>query len=113
MRRLVLSALAAAALLRADARDGEKLFKQQCAMCHNGEPNNRAPAPDVLKQRTPQAIMDSFLGVMRVQGAKLSGPERRAVAAFVTGKELGGDPTGAAFGRCTATPPFTSSPAHP
>jgi polyvinyl alcohol dehydrogenase (cytochrome) len=105
--------IAAACAAIAQTPNGERLFKEQCAACHNGEPNNRAPAPDVLKQRTPQAIMDSFLGVMRVQGAKLSGPERRAVAAYITGKELGGDPTGAAFGRCPATPAFSITASNP
>ena len=108
-----LLALSAAALLHAQAPDGEKLFKQQCVACHNGEANNRAPAPDVLKQRSPQAIMDSFLGVMRIQGARLSGPERRAVAEYITAKTLGGDVTGAAFGRCPATPVFTIPAASP
>src|SRR5258708_12562909 len=57
--------------------------------------------------------MDSFLGVMRVQGAKLSGPERRAIAEYVTGKTISGDPTGAAFGRCSASPAFKLTAADP
>ena len=40
-------------------------------------------------------------GAMRAQGSRLSGPERRAVAEFVTGKKVGGDVTGAETGRCT------------
>jgi polyvinyl alcohol dehydrogenase (cytochrome) len=43
---------------------------------------------------------------MRVQGSRLGGPERRAIAEYITGKTLGGDVTGAAAGRCTAASPF-------
>ena len=111
--RFLAGLICAAAIATAQAPDGEKLFKQQCAACHNGAENNRAPAPEVMKQRSPQAIMDSFLGVMRVQGAKLSGPERRAIAEYVTGKTISGDPTGAAFGRCSASPSFTMSASDP
>jgi polyvinyl alcohol dehydrogenase (cytochrome) len=49
-------------------------------------------------------------GTMRYQSLHLSGPERRAVAEYVTGKKFGaGDPTGAAVGRCTAQAPFDPS----
>jgi len=40
---------------------------------------------------------------MRLQGSRLSGPERRAVAEFATGKKVGGDVSGADTGRCTGT----------
>jgi len=39
-------------------------------------------------------------GAMRPQGARLSGPERRAVAEFVTGRTIGIDVTGSAQGKC-------------
>jgi polyvinyl alcohol dehydrogenase (cytochrome) len=42
-------------------------------------------------------------GAMRPQGSRLSGPERRAVAEFVTGKAIGGDVTGAETGRCVSS----------
>jgi polyvinyl alcohol dehydrogenase (cytochrome) len=42
-------------------------------------------------------------GAMRPQGSRLSGPERRAVAEFVTGRRIGGDVTGAETGRCLAS----------
>ena len=45
------------------------------------------PSPDALRARTPQAVIESLVnGAMRVQGARLSGAERRAVAEYVTGK---------------------------
>ena len=42
-------------------------------------------------------------GAMRLQGSRLSGPERRAVAEFATGKVVGGDVTGGDTGRCSAS----------
>ena len=83
--------------------DGEQVFTQSCASCHTGAPDSRAPSLDALKARTPQAVIESLLtGAMRPQGSRLSGPERRAVAEFVTGKKVAGDVTGADTGRCTA-----------
>jgi len=84
--------------------DGEQVFKQSCASCHSGAPESRAPSPDALKARTPQAVIESLMtGAMRLQGSRLSGPERRAVAEFATGKKAGGDVIGAETGRCTGT----------
>jgi polyvinyl alcohol dehydrogenase (cytochrome) len=84
--------------------DGENVFKQACASCHNGAPESRAPALDALKVRTPQAVIETLMtGAMRLQGSRLSGPERRAVAEFVTGKKVGGDVIGAETGLCSAT----------
>src|ERR1700691_4668282 len=87
--------------------DGGALFKQRCAACHSGIENARAPSPDVLRTRTPEAILTALVsGSMRVQGSRLSGPERRAIAGFVTGHAMSGDVTGAATGRCSAAVPF-------
>ncbi|HTC38087.1 MAG TPA: PQQ-binding-like beta-propeller repeat protein, partial [Steroidobacteraceae bacterium] len=48
-------------------------------------------------------------GAMRVQGATLSGPERRAIAEYLGGTTLAGDPTGASRGRCETHSPFLMS----
>jgi polyvinyl alcohol dehydrogenase (cytochrome) len=86
--------------------DGEQIFKQSCASCHSGAPDSRAPSPDALKARTPQAVIEALMtGAMRPQGSRLSGPGRRAVAEFVTGKKVGVDVTGSTQGRCTASAP--------
>src|SRR5207249_3897329 len=87
--------------------DGETLFKAACVTCHDGSANARAPSPDVLRQRSPTAILDALAnGSMRVQGARLNGPERHAIAEYLAGTRLGGDPTGASSGRCTSRPAF-------
>jgi polyvinyl alcohol dehydrogenase (cytochrome) len=85
------------------AQDGAQLFQTRCASCHSGAAETRAPGLDVLRTRTPQAVLESLVtGAMRVQGSRLSGLERRAIAEFVTGKPVGGDATGAETGRCSA-----------
>ena len=84
--------------------DGGRVFQASCATCHSGAADSRAPGLDSLRVRTPQAIIDSLLtGAMRPQGARLSGPERRAVAEFITGKPVDGDVTGARALQCQRT----------
>ncbi|MEO8025929.1 MAG: PQQ-binding-like beta-propeller repeat protein [Bryobacteraceae bacterium] len=85
--------------------DGSALFKSKCASCHDGAENSRSPAPEVMRAKSPESVIDSLVnGLMRVQGSRLSGPERRAIAEFLTGKKLGGDVTGANIGRCEVRP---------
>ncbi len=110
--RIAAAALAvtlAAVALSAQAPDGAAIFTRDCATCHNGSPDTRAPAPDILRQRSPEAILSSLTaGGMRPQGGRLSGAERRAVAEYLSGRSLGGDVTGAAEARCAANPPLTN-----
>jgi polyvinyl alcohol dehydrogenase (cytochrome) len=89
----------------ADLADGRELFDQRCASCHSGDADLRAPTVDALRARSPEAVVESLVnGSMRVQGARMSGPDRRAVAEYVTGKRIAADVSGAATGRCAATP---------
>ena len=90
------------ATLSAQAPDGGAIFARDCAGCHNGAAESRTPHPDLLRQRSPEAIMSALTaGGMRPQGGRLSGAERRAVAEYLSGRALGGDVTGASVGRCT------------
>jgi polyvinyl alcohol dehydrogenase (cytochrome) len=103
--------VAAAAPGFAQTPDGAAIFQASCATCHTGDPGTRAPAPDVLKRRSPEAILSALTaGGMRPQGGRLTGAERRAVAEYLGGRPLGGDVTGAQFGRCTSTPPLVVTP---
>ena len=106
MKTLVFSAaLLAAASVPAQTPDGAQVFQRSCASCHNGAADSRAPAPAALRARAPQAIIEALMtGAMRPQGSRLSGPERRAVAEFLTGKRVDGNVTGTDRGRCTASP---------
>ena len=93
------------------ASNGEMLFQRHCAECHDGASEARAPAPETLRRRSAASILDVLAnGAMRVQGAKLSGPERRAIAEYLAGAVLAGDPTGAASGRCETSSTFKISP---
>jgi polyvinyl alcohol dehydrogenase (cytochrome) len=104
---LALAMRAASAYSQTQPAAGEALFRSHCAGCHTEAAEARAPAPDVLRQRSPAAILEVLAnGSMRVQGAGLNGLERRAIAEYLGGSVIAGDPTGAAGGRCPAGPPF-------
>jgi len=109
MAALALGALVSPRLVCAQVptANGETLFQSRCAVCHNGASDARAPAPEALRQRSAAAILEVLAnGAMRVQGATLSGPERRAIAEYLGGTVLAGDPTGAARGRCETSSTF-------
>lgn len=107
MRRHLVAALATLAVVAgipgtamAQPADGARIFTERCATCH-GASDSRAPALETKRARTPQAVLESLMtGAMRPQGARLSGAERRAVAAFVGGRTIDGDVTGATTGLC-------------
>jgi len=102
MRTLFTVAMLVAVPAWAQSPDGAAVFTQSCANCHSGAADSRAPAPEALRPRSPQAIVESLVnGAMRAQGARLSGAERRAVAEFLTGRTIAGDVRGADTGRCT------------
>jgi mono/diheme cytochrome c family protein len=53
----------------AQTPDGGAIFNRECATCHTGAPDTRAPAPDVLRRRSPEAILSALTaGGMRPQG---------------------------------------------
>ena len=100
--------------LLAQTPGGAQVFDRACASCHAAatqtQTQTRAPGLDVLRARTPQAIVESLVtGAMRVQGSRLSGADRRAVAEFITGKPMPGDVSGTTAGRCTSPSPMSNS----
>jgi len=100
-----LAIAASIALIQAQGPSGEQVFKDRCASCHTGAADSRAPAPEALRGRTPQAIVEALVnGAMRAQGSRMTGAERRAVAEFLTGRSVEGDVSGAATGRCATAP---------
>jgi len=109
MAAFAFCALASPTLLCGQEPDvaGARLFQNHCAGCHNGAPDARAPSPQTLRQRAAASILEVLAnGSMRVQGATLSGPERREIAEYLGGANLPGDPTGAATGRCESRATF-------
>lgn len=67
--------------------DGKAVYQQHCAACHDGGAA-RAPTADTLRKMEPVGVVRALeTGVMRVVGTfSLSGPQRVAVAEYVTGK---------------------------
>jgi polyvinyl alcohol dehydrogenase (cytochrome) len=104
---------ASAVHVRAQTPDGAALFSRACASCHTGGAESKAPALATLQPRTPESIIEALVtGAMRVQGSRLSGAERRAIAEFVTGKTISGEVSGANHGRCAAmVQPFATQSA--
>jgi polyvinyl alcohol dehydrogenase (cytochrome) len=97
-------ALVSVLAARAAAPDGEALYKQRCATCHDGKPQPRMPSHDELAGRTPESIYRAmFEGAMAPESAGLSADEGRAIARFLTGKEFGAT-AGATTGKCAAAP---------
>ena len=88
---------------------GEQAFDRECRTCHDGSLASRAPAPEMLKARSPHSILAALSagGAMQRPGAKLSADERRGVVQFLTGRALEGDVTGTAEGRCEKQETFT------
>src|SRR5205085_9866004 len=107
VRLLIISVIATIAMIplavatSTSSPDGATLFAASCSNCHDGA-DARAPGPDALRERSPQAIVDALTsGAMRYQGLALSGAERRAIAEFLTGRTMRGTVAGATIGRCT------------
>ena len=95
------------------ATKGAALFAGACSSCHNGE-DTRAPSPDALRGRSPQAIIDALTaGSMKYQGLALSGEERRAIAEFLTGRTLRGTLSRPAVGTCAGRPSLGDPAAGP
>lgn len=71
--------------------NGAKVYEQRCAACHSGNVP-RAPQLNVLRQKSPEDVLDALVtGVMLFLGWGMPDAERRAVAEFITGKQLGED----------------------
>jgi polyvinyl alcohol dehydrogenase (cytochrome) len=79
---LVLAGLAA-------AQDGAALYKQNCAMCHDGG-MDRAPSRSALQAMTADRVLAALeTGPMISMASRRTAAERRTIAEFVTGKALG------------------------
>lgn len=75
---------------QAQTPDGDSVFAQHCAICHeHPTPENKAPPREALATLPPDAILASLNeGNMRIQGQPLTAAERRAVAERVTGRPI-------------------------
>lgn len=100
--RLGLSALMLVTLAAsASAQDGEAIYRQQCASCHDPSAAARAPRRDALAALTLDRIVESLdSGSMRVQGEALTPDQRRTVARFLSDAAASASP--ARSGGCAA-----------
>lgn len=92
--------------------DGAAVYKQHCASCHDGGAA-RAPNFETLQKMEPVAVVRALeTGVMRVVGTfTLNGPQRVAVAEYVTGKPYDANWQPQVANRCAAsTWPVTADP---
>src|ERR1700681_1585852 len=102
---LVLLTLVSLSTAFAAAPDGEALYKQRCAMCHDGKVQARTPARDEISGRTPHLVYKAmFEGAMMAQSAGLSAEEGRAIARYLTGKEFSSAVV-TNVARCSGNPP--------
>ena len=65
--------------------DGETLYKDNCARCHEGQVK-RAPHRQVIQRLPADMVLHSLeLGKMKFQGMTRTTAERRAMAEWITG----------------------------
>jgi len=66
------------------------LYKQHCAMCHENPGATRAPSVAVMRQMSPETLVNALEnGLMKEQGKALNAAERRSLAEYLTGKTIG------------------------
>src|SRR6266508_3578259 len=101
---LAVAVVAMASPALAQQPNGEAVFKQACASCHN-ENQKTAPTREVLAQMTPESIFNALtLGRMQIQAISLSEAEQRAVAVFLAGKPFGPVTPPVVVNKCTSSP---------
>jgi polyvinyl alcohol dehydrogenase (cytochrome) len=87
----------------ADAQqDGAALYATHCAQCHDaGDAQSRVPARSAMQAMSFEHVLGTLAtGSMAAMAKERSDEERRAIAAFVTGKAATGT-VADAQGRCT------------
>ncbi len=68
--------------------DGAALYQAHCAHCHEGQVK-RAPHRDIMSRLPASTVLHSLeRGRMRFLGLMRTGPERRALSEWLTGKTL-------------------------
>ena len=97
----------------AQENPAEALWEDQCAVCHSGTSDSRAPSRLTLAEAPPAAVVRALTsGTMQEQGAALSVDERRALAVFLTGRAPSDDGA-ATWDLCADSPPMSDPSAAP
>ncbi|MGY3408921.1 polyvinyl alcohol dehydrogenase (cytochrome) [Bradyrhizobium sp. GM5.1] len=84
-------------------QDGAALYASHCAQCHDGgDGQSRVPGRGAMQAMSFDHVLGTLTsGSMAAMAKDRSDSERRAIAAFVTGKAAVGDNAVDAEGRCT------------
>ncbi|MEK6322857.1 MAG: PQQ-binding-like beta-propeller repeat protein [Acidobacteriota bacterium] len=73
----------------ATSPEGEALYKQRCAVCHDN-PQERIPPLFLIRRRSAEDVVQTLTsGSMKQQAAGLSAEQIRALAVHLTGKQPG------------------------
>ena len=75
---------------------GVNQYFNNCASCHEStDPGHQAPTTGVLKQMTPEHVLDVLTsGSMRPNAAALSDQDKRLIAEWVGGRKIDADAVG-------------------
>ena len=117
-RTLWLALLAAYPLLNSHAAlaqesTAEAVWERDCAVCHSGTSDSRAPSRLTLAEAPAEAVVRALTsGTMQEQGAALSVAERRALAEFLTGRAPSDDGF-ATWDLCAESAPLADPSASP
>jgi polyvinyl alcohol dehydrogenase (cytochrome) len=99
-----------AANLFSGTETGIGTFQTHCMGCHGNPQVPQAPAPDAIRQMTPERIYDALTtGPMKPQGDQLTDDQRKMLATFLSGRPLGSLTEGAAQdmpNRCASNQPL-------
>ncbi|MBB4368930.1 polyvinyl alcohol dehydrogenase (cytochrome) [Bradyrhizobium sp. cir1] len=86
----------------AQQQDGAALYATHCAQCHEGDAQSRVPGRTAMQAMSFDHVLGTLTsGNMAAMAKDRSDAERRAIAAFVTGKTAGSGVAAEVDGRCT------------
>ena len=110
-------ALATSASAQSESAGVNQYFTN-CASCHeSNDPGHQAPKTAVLKQMTPERILEVMTtGSMRNAAAALSDQDKRLIAEWVAGRKIDTDLVGAAEkmpNACASHPQYASRTRRP
>jgi polyvinyl alcohol dehydrogenase (cytochrome) len=108
--KLLLLALVAVSPAGSAQDNGEALFNARCAACHlNPDPqvNAHAPSKEDMARFTPNSVYSALTdGLMRLQATGLGDTDMRALAKYLTNREVSDIQLEVTANMCTSNPPL-------
>src|SRR5262245_902999 len=91
--------------------EGWAQFQTRCAGCHLNPAADLAPHATLIRQMTPEKILESITtGSMKDQAQGISDPQKRRIAEFMSGRPIGSSKAGNAStmpNKCARNPAMT------